>query len=199
MNSFVLGWFLLWFLYHGILNLVLIPNGFSFRKKGLVVSTFALLSVCFVYQFYGLNSKLSGWELLIPTILASIYHLSLLPLNRLLAKSVPRTKSPLLPRYFDVLFQQLMIASLTIYSESTFWHNFPLVVGVIFMTGHLPILFFRRVNQWWKVFIIVFGFFGGVLFSFLFNRFGAVVPIILHITLYYILAIRTPDEDSIFP
>ncbi len=192
---FIFTWLLLWFLYHGILNIFLIPSGFSFRMKGYAVSLFALVLSYLVADLYKLQI---AFDLGVSFVVALIMHLTLLPLNKILTGQVRKT-SPILPRYFDVLFQQTMLIALSFYFRNGSGNLFFVFSAIVFMLGHLPILFFKRVENIWKGFVITFSFLGGAMFSWLGVRYGLLAPLTIHISLYYIFALATTDEDSVLP
>jgi len=192
---FVFIWLLIWLGYYAVLNLFLIPHGFSYNNRRLYTSSFAFFVSMLVYYFFSLGSAISGSDIfLVLTLIVIILHLVVSPLNqRVVAR--PRKKSPLAVKYLDVIFQQLMVFSLIVNQVISSF----LGMAGFFLLVHLPIVFVPRKMPGWKMLVIFLSFFGGGLFFFTTLNYGLVYSIFIHTGFYFLVSILTPDESPILP
>lgn len=204
-NEFGL-WYVIWYVYYGVLELFLVPHGVTFSKKRILTVVYSSIWFVFISALFkpGLFSESIVIGIVVFGVLV-ILDLLFFPVRNLIKKGYPsigkRRNSPFLTRMFDILFQQTMVAVMVnIFLDSRV--KFPLLLaGLSFGFVHFPLLFVRRLPFKWSAIVVGLAFGGGIAFSYLIGgvEYGRLISFIIHGIFYYILALVTGKGSQIMP
>lgn len=194
----IITWVAIWFSAWGAFNYKLNWNkAKTFVQRYIITSLFFLISTIIAIYIFDILESSNLYLILIGSIISMF-------LGTLLSNYYPFYKRIISGKYFlvslvfDILFQQIMVIAGIKVLENYYRSGYlDLYFGILFMIGHLPIIFLKWAKM--RYFYLIATLFGGTIFSYLINNYlnGPVYNFLIHYFVYICLFYYLKDERKI--
>ena len=204
----LITWYLIWFLYQGSLNFIVIKSGSKFSKNiwAVILNTliFAVIAYLRFNKFFIEVNLMYVFGL---AVVVTLIDRTFLHTHKKVVKKTKvkikqrRIRSPLFSRAFDIMFQQMMVWTLFVISKNILVVGLPLITGFLFFLAHLPILVLNRIPLKNQLFIMAASLSAGIIFGYLLenSEIGYIFTYLVHFFFYYFYAMFTGRDDQITP